>query len=272
MTSTVEKLCYDVVGKAMEVHRELGPGVDEVFYHQLLSEKLRGAGTEHLFKPRQALVHRGHTADIFEPDIVFPGHLVTELKWLWGDFTSENLVQLTSYLKFWRIEDGLLLDFGKESLGRRFFAFTEPPCPPMDMDAALEQAPPFLDDRVLARRLLEATARLSREYGLCYRDTTYRGLLNAEFLAEGMACTANPTATVRAATRALGESRLPCLAVENQCAVMVLSMRDEIRAADRAILQSWLRHLGLRWGLIVNFGKRTIQLRWAHAPPHSKPT
>jgi GxxExxY protein len=266
MKDSVDKLCYAVVGKAMEVHRELGAGVDEIFYHELLSERLRGAGIEHLFKPRQALVHRGHTADVFEPDMVFRGSLVTELKWLGGDFTADNFVQLTSYLKFWHIEDGLLLDFGKESLARRFFAFTETPCPPTDVDAVLEQVPSFVNDRALARRLCEAAARLSREYGLCYRDTTYRGLLNAELLAEGITCTANPTATVRVPTRTLGESCLPCLAVENHCAVMVLSMRDEIRAADRAILQSWLRHLGLPWGLIVNFGKRIVQLRWAQAP------
>ncbi len=48
----------------------------------------------------------------------------------------------------------------------------------------------------------------------------------------------------------------------NECAVMVLALRDEIRAADRAILQSGLRHLGMGWGAVVNFGKKETQVRW----------
>ena len=116
MSLRAEPVSYAIIGKAMEVHRELGPGLDEVFYHELLSERLRVAGIEHVSKPREALIHRGHTADIFEPDLVFPGALVAELKWLWGKFAPEHFVQLKCYLKFWRIADGLLLDFGKESL------------------------------------------------------------------------------------------------------------------------------------------------------------
>ena len=74
-----DKLSYAVIGKAMEVHRELGPGVDECFYHELLVEKLCAAGIEHQSKPRGQLMHRGRVADVFEPDIVIGSRLVLEL-------------------------------------------------------------------------------------------------------------------------------------------------------------------------------------------------
>jgi GxxExxY protein len=75
-----DQVSYAVIGEAMWVHRELGPGLDEAFYHALLSHRLQAAGIEHLSKPREALIRRGRTADIFEPDLVLPSHLIPELK------------------------------------------------------------------------------------------------------------------------------------------------------------------------------------------------
>jgi hypothetical protein len=122
----------------------------------------------------------------------------------------------------------------------------------------------------LAPALCSAVAKLNSSYGLGYRDTTYRALLDAELRAEGIGCILTPLTAIHTGVRRLGESRLPCLAVAKECAVMVLAQRDEIRAADRAILQSWLRHLGLGWGLIAHFGKRAVQLRWVTAIPTAR--
>ena len=257
-----ETLSYAVIGKAMEVHRELGPGVDEVFYHELLSDRLRAAGIEHLSKPRQPLIHRGQVVDVFEPDLVFPDCLITELKWLWGAFAPEHYLQLKGYLKFWRIKDGLLLDFGKESLVQKRYLFEDSPAPTLDVAQATTEAARAGIRHNLAEALCSAVAELNSKHGLGYRDTTYRALLDAELRAEGIGCILSPVTAIHAGVRRLGESRLPCLAVANECVVMVLAQRDDIRAADRVILQSWLRHLGLTWGLIAHFGKRVVQLRW----------
>ena len=65
--------------------------------------------------------------------------------------------------------------------------------------------------------------------------------------------------------QALGESLLPCVAVGGAGAVLVLSQREAIRAADRAILQTCLRLLELPWGLIVHVGKQELQVQWVKA-------
>lgn len=256
-----DPVSYAVIGRAMQVHRELGPGLDEIFYHELLSARLREAGIEHLFKPRSSLLHRGQVADNFEPDLVLPGHSVLELKALWGAFPPENFLQLKSYLKFFRLGQGYLFDFGKESLVTKSYLFEEAACPSMDFHATL---PDWLEqtDRAIAVQLSASFARISQEHGLGYRDTTYRGLLMADLLAEALACEAEPTAVIQSALARLGPARLACLAVERRCAVLVLSQRDGIRAADRAIVQTALRWLGYRLGLIAHFGKRTVELQW----------
>lgn len=261
-----DQVSYAVIGEAMWVHRELGPGLDEVFYHALLSERLHGAGIAHLFKPRETLIHRGQTADIFEPDLVLPGLLIPELKTLWGGFEAVHQLQLQSYLKFWRIPTGLLFDFGKESLVQKRFVFTDSPLPLVDADAMAAQAPGCVTNRVLAAQICVSLSRVWTLHGAGYRDTTYRGLLVSEFGAEGLKCVLQPSVAVRYRNGCLGETCLRCIAVESECAILVLSLRDEIRAADRAVLQSCLRHLGYRWGLVVHFGRWELQVRWVSAP------
>src|SRR6266446_6741679 len=111
-TERRDELTYVVIGKAMEAHRNLGPGLDEIFYHELLSSKLKVAGIEHERKPRGRIIHRGIVADHFEADIVVPRQLVAELKVLWEDFAPDHVTQIFCYQKFWRIDTGLLLDVG----------------------------------------------------------------------------------------------------------------------------------------------------------------
>src|SRR2546422_5315276 len=103
-----DEFTYIVIGKAKQVHRELGPGLDEVFYHELLSKRLGEAGIEHEFQPSGQLEHRGALADAFEADLLFPGRLVVELRCPRGAFEPEHYVQLICYLKFWRVATGLL--------------------------------------------------------------------------------------------------------------------------------------------------------------------
>src|SRR2546425_13155714 len=80
MQAVRDRFSYLVIGKAMETHRELGPGLDEIFYHELLAVKLKAAGIPHEFKPSGRLIHRGIVADDFEADLIMSQDLALELK------------------------------------------------------------------------------------------------------------------------------------------------------------------------------------------------
>jgi GxxExxY protein len=262
MKESEDMLSYNLIGRAMNTHSGLGPGLDERFYQRVLHRLLTRAKVPHESKPRRQLIHRGILADIFEPDIVAANSLIADLKVLQGDFHPTHFVQLTSYLKAWQIESGLLLDFGKESLIIKRFSFTDRPPPIPDPHTLLSGMPSAIPHRELAQILVESLLRILRGYGLRYRDTTYQGLLRADLLADGYHCLDNPVTDIHCDGECLGQSRLDCLVVQNQTAVLCLSLRDAIRAADRAILQTRLKHLGLRWGLIAHFGKQDFEIRW----------
>jgi len=266
-----DQFSYAIIGKAMEVHRALGPGVDEIFYHELLSERLRLAGIEHLCRPREQLVHRGIVADIFEADLVFPGQLVAELKCLRGTFDPEHFLQVMCYQKFWRLPTALLFDFAKDSLIHRRVNFAATATAACDVNALLADTPNLGDDRELTAAVCDGVGQILETYGFGYRDSTYRGLLAAEFTAESLGCVSQPTAVVRVPHRALGETRCDCLAVGGRFGIQVLALRRSITAADVAILRTHLRLLDLPHGLVVNFGKTHLDHCWVHAPIETPP-
>lgn len=240
--------------------------MEENFYHELLSARLRSAGIAHRFKSREDLVHRGRTADTFEADLVVGTRLILELKVLCGRFADAHLAQIICYLKFWRITTGLLFDFGKESLCHQRVVFTEPPPPVFEVAGILDRAPAFVTDRGLLTSMLQSVKTIVHTYGLGYRDTTYRGLLAVDLAAEGIECFAQPVVPIRCGGQFLGEARCDCLVIQKSAAMLILALRDEISAADRAVLQTYLKHLSLPWGLVVNFGKRHLDTRFVVAP------
>ncbi|HEV2947156.1 MAG TPA: GxxExxY protein [Gemmataceae bacterium] len=101
-----------VIGAAIEVHREIGPGLIESVYQKCLVHELglRNIGCQ----PQAclAIAYKGQVIhdDDLVMDIYFPGRLVVELK------AVEKLVpiheaQLLTYLRLSRTHIGLLINF-----------------------------------------------------------------------------------------------------------------------------------------------------------------
>ena len=248
---------HAIIGKAMEVHRELGPGLDEVFYHRLLAEKLTTAGIEHALRPKRELVHRGIVADTFEPDLVFPGRLIAELKVLRGTFAPAHLTQLLCYQKLWGIPTGMLFDFEKESLVFKRLVFT-----PVDAPFPAVELPVFVSDKEIAAQLLRLLRAIHEAHGLGYRETTYQGMLTAALKAEGIPFTAQPLCQVGS----LGTATLRCFVVAGKYVVTISALGERLGAADRAILQTYLRWLNLPWGLAAHFGRSRLDLQFVVRP------
>jgi len=241
----------------MKVHSSVGPGLDEEIYHQELVAVLTVAGISHFSKPRRDLVYRGIVADTFEPDFVIENHFVPELKCLRGSFAAEHLVQVFCYCKFWRLRTSLLVDFGKQSLLWKRLLYRS-------HTASLPQAEPpgFVSQPSLAAIIIQAVSECLNEVGLGYRQTTWNGLVRAAIQSAGHEVHLNPTATV------LSHSgiTMPCLLIDNACAVFVTALTDGITATDRAILQTHLRWLNLDWGIVFHFGKTTADLTFVQRP------
>jgi GxxExxY protein len=248
---------HQIIGLAMETHRALGPGLVEEFYHQDLIARLNKSGIQHLSKPRRDLVYRGFVADTFEADLVFERKLIPELKALRGEFAPEHFTQLLSYSKFWRIRKGMLLDFGKPSLVQKRVIYTS-----KTGNFPAITVPEFVTDPELARELVRLADQCLTVIGFGYRETTWTGLMSAALRAEQLPFVVSPSVTVPN----VGTTSLRCLVINNQAVITVTALGHEVTAIDRACLQTYLRLLGLPWGISFHFGKAQADLKYVAAP------
>ena len=253
---TKDPFTHLIIGKAMESHRALGPGLQEEFYHQDLVARLLAAGIEHESKPRRDLIYRGFVADTFEPDIVFPRRLIPELKMLRGEFAPSHFTQLLVYQKFWAIPTGMLFDFGKASLVHKRVIYTQ-----AEADFPAVEMPAWISNRAIAVQLLRLGQQCFEDHKLGYRETTWNGIFSAALRAEGIAHTLGPGGIIGN----LGTSSLRCIAVGTECALSITALGDGVSAADRATLQTCLHWLGLPWGLALHFGRRTVDACFVRA-------
>jgi len=266
LRDATEVLRYQVIGLAMEVHRELGPGLGEVLYHRELADRLRNSGIEHEFKPRGHLIHRGSVADEFEADLIVARGLIPELKALDGQFAPDHYTQLLCYLKFWRIRTGFLMDFCKESLVWKKVVHRLDGPPPVASEDLAAAAPNGVASDAAVQAVCGTIAQIYAEHGLGYRDTTYRGLVLADLAADRVPHAISPVVNVPGSMGEARQAKLTCITIDKSCVLIVRALNEAIRAADRAVMQTYLRLLELPVGLIANFGKRELQIRFVTSP------
>jgi GxxExxY protein len=106
-----------IIGAAFEVHKILGNGFQEVIYQRALAHELSKAGLEYAREIEQEIFYK----DFPEPigtrraDFVVEGRVLVELKAI-VQLEDVHLAQVLNYLKAYRQEVGLLINFGGKSL------------------------------------------------------------------------------------------------------------------------------------------------------------
>ena len=106
-----DPLTHAAIGAAIEVHRELGPGLLESVYEECLYTEMSLRGLEFERQVRLPVVYKGRTIDLdFRLDIYFPGRLVIELKAV-DALCPVHEAQLLTYLRLSKTHVGLLINF-----------------------------------------------------------------------------------------------------------------------------------------------------------------
>src|SRR5690606_16073250 len=106
-----EGLTYAVIGAAMEVHRELGPGLLESIYQECFECELKRHALSFEGQYRVPLTYKGTALDSeLVIDLLFPGKLIVELKAV-DSLLPIHEAQLLTYMRLINVPLGLLINF-----------------------------------------------------------------------------------------------------------------------------------------------------------------
>lgn len=106
-----DELSRRVIGCAIEVHRELGPGLLEATYQQCLSHELSLSGIEHVCEAPLSVEYKGTIIECgYRVDVLVAQKLILELKSV-RQVDAVHISQLLTYLKLSGIRTGFILNF-----------------------------------------------------------------------------------------------------------------------------------------------------------------
>ena len=110
-----EELTGQIIGAAIEVHRELGPGFVESVYEAALVIELRQRGIPFERQLPIPVVYKGVEVHRHRLDLFVANEIVVELKAV-KELVPEHFAIVRSYLRAARRDHGLLLNFSKQTL------------------------------------------------------------------------------------------------------------------------------------------------------------
>ena len=115
---------YAIIGAAMEVHKEKGPGFHEPVYQECFEIELGLQGIPFEREKEFPLHYKGRLLKKkYQVDFVCRGEVLVEIKAL-DRLTGKEESQVMNYLRASRLNIALLINFGAESLEWRRFACT----------------------------------------------------------------------------------------------------------------------------------------------------
>ncbi len=114
-----------IIGASFEVHKFLGNGFPEVIYQRALAYELTKFGLSYKREIEQQIFYK----DLPKPigtrraDFVVKGKVLVEMKAI-SEITDVHYAQSLNYLKIYKLEVGLLINFGSKSLTFKRLVYT----------------------------------------------------------------------------------------------------------------------------------------------------
>lgn len=248
-------------GLIYQIRNELKAGWSEEVYHQALFHALQDNEILVVSKPRRPFLHRGVKVHLFEPDLIVWDTLIVELKVLpyQNMFAGQHYAQLIHYLKFWQKDLGLLVNFAPSRVNIKRIVWDEPE---LDVYEEYDRIRPHLSkqDKSCLRQIRHHILGLARQHGLGYPETMYRKLLAIEAEYHQLSCISEVSITPVWNGQTLPRHSTQHLCLADHYLVHIRSLLKYPTAYDFMAMKTYLKSLGLKFGLVVNFGSKQLQI------------
>ena len=111
----LKELTERIIGCAIEVHRQLGPGLLEATYESALCIELNNAGLKHVRQPMFPVLYKGQAIGEYRLDLLVEDLVVVEIKSV-ERFDPIFESQVLTYLRVTGKKVGLLMNFNSRLL------------------------------------------------------------------------------------------------------------------------------------------------------------
>ncbi len=110
-----DELTEKIIGAAIEVHRELGPGLLESIYEEALCYEFDLQEIKYQRQVPADIIYKGKVIKGQKIDLLVENEVVVEIKSL-SKMPEVALAQTLSYLKATKLKRGLIINFGEKRL------------------------------------------------------------------------------------------------------------------------------------------------------------
>ncbi len=110
-----DELTEKIIGAAIEVHRDLGPGLLESIYEEALCYEFELQRIKYQRQVPSDIIYKGKIIKGQKIDLLVEDEVVVELKSL-SKLPEVALAQTLSYLKATNLRRGLVINFGEKRL------------------------------------------------------------------------------------------------------------------------------------------------------------
>lgn len=259
-----EELTYKIRQCIFEVRNGIGAGFDEETYHQGLLLSFERNDLPFVSKEQRELTHRGMFIRNFVNDYLLDDKVILSVKCVPCKFLQAHYVQLFAELKLWKKDLGLMVNFGLPDIDIERYAFTEKD--PIFVEN-FEYIKNQLDEKEheIFERLRTAIREVATLHKLGYGKVVWRKIVAAELNHAKLAFSKNTIIPVQFAGKTIRTYKLRHLIVEEKIILMIVALQKAIDQSEIASMQSYLKALNLRTGIIVNFGKSEVHISGVRA-------
>lgn len=244
-----------IIGAAIAVHRDLGPGLEEAAYEAALELKLHGLGIAHACQVPLRITYRGISLDCgYRYDLLVDSRLPIELKAV-EQVLPIHQAQLLTYLRLGAHPLGLLINFDVPVLKDGIQRMVLTRLPPAAESSAVERGDQF--DPVSVE-ILSCATEVYRTLGLGLLRSAYEECLCHELKQRNIAHVRQRSLPLQFEGRDLAQHAHLPLVVGETIPVICLSS-PQITPLHECRLLARLRQTGWPFGWLINFNSPTLE-------------
>ena len=247
-----------LLGCFFDVQNEVGLGRQEPAYQRACELWLEENSIPYRSKPTRPLRLGGQVAHKLFPDLVVWDSITVELKAVPRDLHDTEFVQIFDYLKCRGDRLGLLVNMGLDRVHHERLIY-DPPTTELEENWDYWTGSIEGSDRQIGVEVREALRSIYQEHGTGYGSEIMEKLIAFELDRRGLSFATRPVAKSFFRGIEVDAAPLDCLVIEG-CLLLTFTALFEGNDFGINRGKSFMKALGVPWGVAANFGKKKAQI------------